>query len=82
MVLLIHREEEVIMYIAEIINPEKCELEYNSEIFSSQEEAEAYINEVCEDRHGLEGVVISVLIEKQIISGTSILTRADVVYHT
>lgn len=69
------------MYIAEIINPEKCELEYNSETFSSQEEAEAYINEVCEDRHGLEGVVISVLIEKK-FSGTNILTRADVVYHT
>lgn len=70
------------MYIAEIINPETWELEYGSEVFSSQDEAEAYVNEACEDRHGLEGVVILAMIEKSMLSGNNILTRTTVVYHT
>lgn len=70
------------MYIVEIINPETCELEYNSEVFSSQDEAEAYLNEVCGDRSGLEGVIISPLIEKSIFNGNNILTIVDIVYHT
>lgn len=70
------------MYIAEIINPETWELEYGSEVFSSHAEAVAYVNEACEDRHGLEGVVILAMIEKAMFSGNNILTRADVVYHT
>ena len=70
------------MYIAEIINPETWELEYASEVFSSQAEAVAYVNEACEDIHGLEGVVILAMIEKSMFSGNNILTRADVVYHT
>lgn len=70
------------MYIAEIINPETRGLEYDSEVFSSQAEAEAYVNEACEDRHGLEGVVILAMIEKAMFNDNNILTRADVVYHT
>lgn len=70
------------MYIAEIINPETLVLEYTSEVFNTQAEAEAYVNEACEDRHGLEGVVISIMIEKAIFSGNNILTSANIVYHT
>lgn len=70
------------MYIAEIINPETGELEYTSQVFSNQVAAETYVNEACEDRHGLEGVVISIMIEKAIFSGNNVLTSANVVYHT
>lgn len=70
------------MYIAEIINPNTWELEYSSEVFSTQSEAVAYVNEACEDEHGLEGVVILAMIEKAVFSENNILTRADVVYHT
>lgn len=70
------------MYITEIINPETWELEYSSEVFSSQAEAEAYVNEACEDGDALEGVVILAMIEKAMFSDNNILTRADVVYHT
>lgn len=70
------------MYIAEIINTETRELEYASEVLSSQAEAEAYVNEACKDRHYLEGVVMLLEIEKAIVSRNNILTRADVVYHT
>ena len=69
------------MYIAEIINPETLALN-TSEVFNTQAEAEAYVNEACEDRHGLEGVVISIMIEKAIFSGNNILTSANIVYHT
>lgn len=70
------------MYIVEIIDPEKAELVYNPEVFSDQEEAEEYLQEVCENRHGLEGIIISVLLEKAVFNDRMILTSADIVYHT
>ena len=70
------------MYIVEIIDPEKAELVYTSEVFSDQEEAEEYLQEVCEDRHGLEGIIVSVLLEKAVFNDRMILTSADIVYHT
>ena len=70
------------MYIVEIIDPEKTKLVYNSEVFSTQMEAEEYLKEVCEDTHGLEGVIVSVLLEKAVFNDRRILTSADVVYHT
>ena len=70
------------MYIVEIIDPEKPELYYNPEVFSTQKEAEEYVHEVCEDMHGLEGIIISVLLEKAVFNNRMILTSADIVYHT
>ena len=70
------------MYIVEIIDPEKAELVHRSEVFSDQEEAEEYLQEVCEDRHGLEGIIVSVLLEKAIFDGRMILTSAEVIYKT
>lgn len=70
------------MYIVEIIDPEKAELVYTSEVFSTESEAEKYLQEVCEDRHGLEGIIVSVLLEKAIFNNSMILTSADIVYHT
>lgn len=70
------------MYIVEIIDPEKAELVYKSEVFSTQKEAEEYIHEVCEDMNGLEGIIVSVLLEKAIFNNRMILTSADIVYHT
>ncbi len=70
------------MYIVEIIDPEKAELVYNPEVFSTQNEAEEYLQEVCEDRHGLEGIIVSVLLEKAVFNDRMILTSADIVYHT
>lgn len=69
------------MYIVEIIDPEKAKLAYRSEVFSSQEEAEEYLHEVCEDIHGLEGIIISVLLRKN-INNRVVLTSAEVIYHT
>lgn len=70
------------MYIVEIINPETAELAYSPEVFSNQEEAEEYLQEVCEDTHGLEGVIVSVLLEKAIFNNRKILVSADIVHHT
>lgn len=70
------------MYIVEIIDPEKAELAYTPEVFNSQEKAEEYVQEVCEDRHGLEGIIISALLEKAVFNNRMILTSADIVYHT
>lgn len=74
------------MYIVEIIDPGSAELYYNSKAFSTQQEAEEYLQNVCEDRHGLEGIILSVLLEKAVIHDRMIdrmiLTSADVVYHT
>lgn len=70
------------MYIVEIIDPEKAELVYNPEVFSTQKEAEEYLQEVCEDTHGLEGIIVSVLLEKAVFNDRMILTSAEVVYHT
>lgn len=70
------------MYIVEIINPEKAELVYNPEVFNTQKEAAEYLQEVCEDTHGLEGIIVSVLLEKSFFNTRMILTSADVVYHT
>ena len=70
------------MYIVEIIDPEKAELVYTSEVFSTETEAEDYVHEVCEDMHGLEGIIISVLLEKAVFNNRIILTSADIVYHT
>ena len=70
------------MYIVEIIDPEKAERVYYSEVFKDETEAEEYLKEVCEDIHGLEGIIISVLLEKAVFNDRMILTSADVVYHT
>lgn len=70
------------MYIVEIIDPEKAELYYNSEVFSTLKEAEQYLQEACEDTHGLEGVIVSLLLEKSAIDERMILVSADVVYNT
>lgn len=70
------------MYIVEIIDPEEGGLVYNPEVFSTQKEAEEYLQEVCEDIHGLEGIIVSVLLEKAVFNDRMILTSADVVYHT
>lgn len=70
------------MYIVEIIDPEKAELVYTSEVFKDETEAEEYLKEVCEDTHGLEGIIISVLLEKAVFNDRMILTLADIVYHT
>lgn len=70
------------MYIVEIIDPETAELVYNPEVFSDQEEAEEYLQEVCEDRYGLEGIIVSVLLEKAVFNDRMIITSADIVYHT
>lgn len=69
------------MYIVEIIDPEKAELVYSPKVFSTQNEAEDYLQEVCEDT-GLEGIIVSVLLEKALFNDGMILTSADVVYHT
>ena len=70
------------MYIVEIIDPEKAELYYNSEVVSTLKEVEEYLQEACEDTHGLEGVVVSLLLEKSAIDESMILVSADVVYNT
>lgn len=69
------------MYIVEIIDPEKAELVYTSEVFKDETEAEEYLKEVCEDIHGLEGIIISVLLRKD-INNRAVLTSAEVIYHT
>lgn len=70
------------MYIVEIIDPEKAELVYNPEVFSTQKEAYEYLQEVCEDTHGLEGIIVSVSLEKALFNTRTILTSAEVVYNT
>lgn len=70
------------MYIVEIIDPEKAELVYSPEVFSNQDEAEEYLAEVCEDTHGLEGIIVSVLLEKAVFDNRRILVSADIVHHT
>lgn len=70
------------MYIVEIIDPEKAELAYSPEVFSYQEDAEEYLKEVCEDRHGLEGIIVSVLLEEDVFNNRMILVSADIVHHT
>lgn len=70
------------MYIVEIIDPEKAELIYHSEVFSDQDDAEEYLRETCENRHGLAGVIVSVLLEKAVFNKRMILVSADIVYHT
>lgn len=70
------------MYIVEIIDPEKAELVYTSEVFNDETEAEEYLKEVCEDTHGLEGIIVSVLLEKAIFDKRMILVSADIMYHT
>lgn len=69
------------MYIVEIIDPEKAELVYTSEVFKDETDAEEYLKEVCEDIHGLEGIIISVLLRKD-INNRAVLTSAEVIYHT
>lgn len=70
------------MYIVEIIDPGSAELYYNPEVFSTLKEAEEYLQEVCEDTRGLEGIVVSVLLEKAVFNDRMILVSADVVYNT
>lgn len=70
------------MYIVEIIDPEKAELYYNPEVFNTQKEAEEYLQEACEDTHGLEGIIVSVLLEKAVFNNRIILVSADIAHHT
>lgn len=70
------------MYIVEIIDPEKAELIYTSKVFSTETEAEEYLQEVCDDRHELECIIVSALLEKAVFNNRMILTSADIVYHT
>ena len=70
------------MYIVEIIDSEKAELVYNSKVFNDETEAEEYLKEVCEDTQGLEGIIVSVLLEKAVFNDKMILTFADIIYHT
>lgn len=70
------------MYIVEIIDPGSAELYYNPEVFSTQKEAEEYLQEACEDTHGLEGVIVSLLLEKSANDERMMITSADIVYHT
>lgn len=72
------------MYIVEIIDPEKAELGYRSKFFSTETEAEAeeYLQEVCDDRHELEGIIVSVLLEKAVFNDRMILVSADISHHT
>lgn len=70
------------MYIVEIIDPEKAELVYTSKVFSTETEAEEYLQEVCDDRHELEGIIVLVLLEKTVFNDRMILVSADVVNHT
>ena len=70
------------MYIVEIIDPGSAELYYNPEVFSTESEAEEYLQEVCDNTHGLEGIIVSVLLEKAVFNNKTILVSADIVYHT
>lgn len=70
------------MYIVEIINPETAELAYSPEVFRDQDDAEEYLREICENEQGLEGVIVSVLLEKAVFNKRMILVSADIVHHT
>ena len=70
------------MYIVEIIDPEKAELVYTSKVFSTETEAEECLQEVCDDRHELEGIIVSVLLEKAVFNDRMILVSADISHHT
>ncbi|UYE92530.1 hypothetical protein H1_110 [Efunavirus H1] len=70
------------MYIVEIIDPVRAELAYSTEVFSTQAEAEEYLQEACDNTHGLEGVIVSVLLEKNFSDNRMILVSADIFYHT
>lgn len=70
------------MYIVEIINPETAGLAYSPAVFSDQDEAEEYLAEVCGDTPGLEGIIVSVLLEKSLGDKRMILVYADIMYHT
>lgn len=70
------------MYIVEIIDPEKAELYYSPEVFSTLTEAEEYLQEACEDTPGLEGVIVLVLLEKAVFNKGMTRVSAYIVYHT
>lgn len=70
------------MYIVEIIDPARAELAYSPKVFSTQAEAEEYLQEACDNTHGLEGVIVSVLLEKNFSDSRMILVSADIFYHT
>ena len=70
------------MYIVEIIDPARAELAYSTEVFSTQAEAEEYLQEACDNTHGLEGVIVSLLLEKSASDERIMISSADVVYHT
>lgn len=70
------------MYLVEIINPETKELQYNTEVFTTQEDAENYLYEVCEDTHGLEGIIIALSINKAVLDEKHYLYKAKLLYHT
>lgn len=64
-------------YIAEIINLEDKDIEYTTETYSTKEEAIAYVLDVCDDRFGLDGIVIEINTEKhhykQMIESTKVV---------
>lgn len=64
-------------YIAEIINLEDKDVEYTSETYSTKEEAIAYVLDTCDDRFGLDGIVIEINAEKhpykQMIESTKVV---------
>lgn len=70
------------MYIVEIIDPGSAELYYNPEVFSTLREAEEYLREACDDTHGLEGVIVSLLLEKSASDERMMISSADIVNHT
>lgn len=70
------------MYIVEIINPETSTLAYSPEVFKTQDDAEEYLQEVCEDRHGVGGIIVSILLEKSAYDESMIITSSAIVYHT
>lgn len=64
-------------YIAEIINLEDKDIEYTTETYSTKEEAIEYVLDTCDDRFGLDGIVIEINTEKhpykQMIESTEVV---------
>lgn len=69
------------MYIVELVNPEKAELEFSPEVFDNSEDAEIYLEEMLEDRNDLEGIILSVLLEKN-VNKRMVMTSARITYYT
>lgn len=67
-------------YIAEIVNLEDKDVEYTTETYSTKEEAIAYVLETCDDRFGLDGIVIEINTEKH--SYKEMIESTEVVFST